>query len=208
MYTRSPLLHDHLNGPKPERNPVVDALTARISSILNTMDRPLPSAMQRGGVPAQRPFKNSDEMVVSEITRIQDVVTELISLFQDYRMSIDSQLERLCVEVASLDVKVHMHIDSKITEAKQSIMAEVERRFSSDMFHHPENIQVIKETIETTVPQVDHTESITKINAELDMINQAEVEIIEKINAISASNAECHQAAVAALHCLREVINR
>lgn len=208
MFTRSPLLNECLTGPRPERNPKVDALTARISSILNTMDRPIPSSTSRGPLPAQRPLKKSEDLIVTEIQRIQEVVTDLIAVFQDYRFSIDAQLERLCVEVSTVDIKMQMHLETRLNEMKQSILTELDKRLSNGLFTRSDNIEAIKSTIaDMNLPQLSSDE-ISKIHTELDVIRQAEIEIVEKINLISRVNAECHQASDAAMKCIRDVINQ
>ena len=180
--------------PKHSRTSV-DALSARISNILHILDTP----PARPRLPD--PSGHDNTVVMSEIQRIQGVITDLISLFQDYRTSIDDELGKLMVDMSHIDSHIEKIVDSRVSKVKQDLVEEVNDNIMKS-FHRLDEVgffdEVTRKTIQNDPKLLNHKcevpqSEMESLKEELALIKDAELQIIAKINAISTANTQCHE---------------
>ena len=187
-----------LHMQRSQREQKVDAISKRIGAILQSLDTTPTLHNNHSNLPVLKPFKESEQALMHEIQRIQEVVTDLISLFQDYRSTIDDQLEQLSSQVASIDEKVKQQVESGIARVKKEIISDISEYVESTFTRQEE---LIRRSL-----QEFKDDQISAIQEELTMIREAEIQIIEKINAISTVNAQCHQTSAIAIKSIRDVL--
>jgi hypothetical protein len=98
----------------------VEALSARINNILNLLDTP--SKSRSGSQEGTGIRRESEGVIMSEIQRIQEVITDLIALFQDYRSSIDDQFENLAKQVCDMESRMEMMVNEKVAKMREDVV--------------------------------------------------------------------------------------
>ena len=216
MFTKSPLMRPTFT-PSQNRT-TVEALSARINNILNLLDTPSKSRHATGGEPVNG-WKEAESVVMAEIQRIQEVITDLIALFQEYRGSIDDQLESLAKDVCNMESRIESLIDERFKKMKEDVIEQANENIMKS-FHRLDEIgffdQVVSKSLEKQKipppPLPVHRcevslDDIDNLKEELAIVKDAEIQIIAKINAIAAANTDCHEKSSEAIKSIRDILN-
>ena len=213
MFTKSPLMRPTFT-PSQNRT-TVEALSARINNILNLLDTP--SKTRQGSSDAPHAWRESESVMMAEIQRIQEVITDLIALFQDYRTSIDDQLENLAKDVCNMETKMESIIEDRFKRMKEEIAEQANENIMKS-FHRLDEIgffdQVVSKSLQKQKlpPLPVHRcevslDDIDNLKEELAIVKDAEIQIIAKINAIAAANSDCHEKSAEAIKSIRDILN-
>jgi hypothetical protein len=153
--------------------------------------------------------------VMSEIQRIQGVITDLISLFQDYRTSIDDELGRLTADISNIDSYIEKIVDSRVSKLREELVSEVNENIMNS-FHRLDEVGFFDEVTRKTIqndPKLSSQHKCQVTNSEMDalrdelaLLKDAELQIIAKINAISAANTHCHERSSEAIKSIRDAL--
>ena len=215
MFTKSPLMRPTFT-PTQSRT-TVEALSARINNILNLLDTPSKSRQQTSESP--HAWRESESVIMAEIQRIQEVITDLIALFQDYRSSIDEQLEGLAKDVCNMESRMESLMEERFKKMKEEVVEQANENIMKS-FHRLDEIgffdQVVSKSLQkqkVSLPPLPvhrcevSIDDIDNLKEELAIVKDAEIQIIAKINAIAAANTDCHEKSAEAIKSIRDILN-
>ena len=214
MLNKSPLMRPTFT-PSQNRT-TVEALSTRINNILNLLDTPSKSRQASSDQP-HLAWRESETVMMAEIQRIQEVITDLIALFQDYRSSIDDQLENLAKDVCNVESRVESIVEERLSKIKQELRDEANDNIMKSFHRLDENgffDQVVlkalqKQKLSQSLPihrcEVS-LDDLDNLKEELALVKDAEIQIIAKINAISSANTDCHEKSAEAIKSIRDVL--
>jgi hypothetical protein len=196
----------------------VEALSARINNILNLLDTP--SKSRSGSQEGTGIRRESEGVIMSEIQRIQEVITDLIALFQDYRSSIDDQFENLAKQVCDMESRMEMMVNEKVAKMREDVVEQANENIMKS-FHRLDEVgffdQVVSKALQkqqkpAPPPLPIHRcevslDDIDNLKEELSIVKDAEIQIIAKLNSIAAANTDCHERSAEAMKSIRDVLN-
>ena len=116
--------------------------------------------------------------LADEVQKTQSVITELITLFQEYRMSVETRMTRFVSEIDE-------RIDRAFDERLQGFL--VEQRSGNEN---------------------SHTVDLKRLKDELRYLKEDQTRLTEKVKRINELNCESHVKSSIALKTVRDLINR
>jgi len=190
MYRRSPILRAALSPTSQvnqPRNTLNDRIEQQLSKmrLMNVLDSSLPVPTSTQSLKAQ--VMASEETLMLEIQRLQSVVTELISLFQEFRTSLDDQWQQ---SAAGLEEKIQRYVDSKLWDIKQELELKVPTQYTEI----------------NTLEKQQLTQEISRLKTEIIRLREDQHRLEEKIRRINFLNCQAHGKSSVSLKAVRELL--
>lgn len=131
----------------------------------------------------------SEQSLMNEMQSIQAIVTEVISLFQEYRESVDKQIEGLRYDMDS-------RVDTRISERIQSLKEEISLlRISQIAVNDQERID--RDRL---------SNDIRRIRSDFENIREDQSRMEEKLRKVIKYNVEAHEKSNNVLQSVRDVL--
>lgn len=143
------------------------------------------------GTPMTTASLDDDETtgLAEELQRTQSVVTELIALFQDYRMSVES---RMASFISDVDARIKRVVDERLAEMK---LGEI----------NP-NPKLMIEDLKHKDPRLNTPVDVNRLRDELRQLGEDHRRLTEKVKRINELNCESHIKSSLALKTIRDLI--
>ena len=126
----------------------------------------------------------SEQMLMGEVQRIQTILTELISLFQDYHIALDKQMESIVLDLESKYTRI---VNDKISQLRQ------EFRDSLNELREPADDPMI-------------TGEILRLKEDILRTKEDQMRIEERLRKINELNCESHFRSSVAIKSIRDVL--
>ena len=204
MYRRSPILRAALSPSSQtihSRVLLSDKIDQKLARI-----RILSGAYCDAGsvspcsVSSRRPVVQSSPAVMAEIQQVHSIVTELISLFQDYRTSVDSRIDGVA---ADLEARLSALIDVRDARPHDRVSDTRPDIFSDECMRR---IAALEQLVgESFAPK---SNDVRRLREELLRVKEDQARLMEKVRGIHRLNCESHQRSSLAMKALRDLINR
>jgi hypothetical protein len=128
--------------------------------------------------------------LAEELQRTQSVVTELIALFQDYRMSVEARMTNF---IADVDARIERLLDERLADmnipkSQFSTVKSLERKPSN--YNNPASASV----------------DLTRLREEVRHLTEDHSRLTEKVKRINELNCESHIKSSLALKTIRDLI--
>ena len=125
-----------------------------------------------------------------QVAHLQMIVTELISLFQEYRDSVEDRLEAFS-DLGGLEGRLFRRMDEKVAEAQREIHAETNRTLT-DQLHRLDSLGFLDIAVKNCLARelrgsqssVDRWE-LDAIKDELRAVQESQLELLSQLQRLS-----------------------
>ena len=194
MYRRSPILRAALSPSQKtnERTPNIlsDKIQQELSRIRiitgKTSEVPFKTVSPRS---LRSQVVESEQSLMNEMQSIQTIVTEVISLFQEYRESVDKQIEGMRKE---LDSRVEYLIADRVQSLKEEIAL---LKISNVAINDQDRMD--RDRISS---------DLFRLRSEMSNMREDQSRLEDKLRRINKENTEVHQKSNMVLNSFRDVL--